>query len=106
VDLLVAAGTLWCLFALVLFLPLVGAPPPLRRAAATLLTVQFVSLLVSGYGVASAWVLATRDLPLLALALIGTAIWYGLRPHRGVRIDARRASGGARAPPPRHSGDV
>jgi hypothetical protein len=106
VDLLVAAGTLWCMFALVLFLPLVGAPAPLRHAAATLLVLQFVSLLASGYGAASAWMLATRDLPLLALALIATAIWYGLRAHRAVTIDARSARGGARAPPPRHSGDV
>ena len=82
VDLLLAAGTLWCLFALLLFLPLVGAPEPFRRAAATLLALQFVALLVSGYGVAKAYVVATNDLPLLSLGLTGTAIWYGMRAHR------------------------
>jgi hypothetical protein len=81
VDLLVAAGMLWCLFGLVLFLPLVGTPRPFRRAAAVLLTLQFLALLASGYGVAAAYVLATHDLPLLTLVLIGTAVAYGLRAH-------------------------
>jgi hypothetical protein len=83
VDLLVAAGTLWCLFALVIFLPLVDAPPPFRRAAAALLTLQLLALLAFGYGVAAAYVLATRDLPLLTLALIGTSVVHGLRVYSG-----------------------
>ena len=82
VDLLVAAGTLWCLFSLVLFLPLIGTPPPFRWVAAMLLTLQFLALLAYGYGAAAPYVLATHDLPALALVLIGTAVIYGLRVHR------------------------
>lgn len=92
-DLLVAAGTLWCLFALVVFLPLVHAPPPFRRAAGVLLALQFAALLAYGYGAAAPYVLATHDLPLLALVLIGTAVAYGLRTHRKyssfTRLDRR-----------------
>ena len=81
-DLLVAASTLWVLFALVLFLPLVNAPRPFERAAAVLLTLQFVALLASGYGATGAWALATGDLPVLTLVLIATAVVHGLRTHR------------------------
>ena len=81
-DLLAAAGTLWCLFGLVLLLPLVGAPPPFRRAAGMLLTLQFMALVASGYGAAVPHILATHDLPLLTLILIATAATYGLRTHR------------------------
>jgi hypothetical protein len=82
VDLLVAAGTLWCLFGLVLFLPLVNAPPLFRRSAATLLTLQLFLLLASGYEVTAGYLLATRDLPLLTLTLIGGSVVHGLRVHR------------------------
>jgi hypothetical protein len=81
VDLLVAASTLWCLFALMLFLPLVGAPAQFERAAEVLLALQFVALLA--YNAAeAAYVLATRDLPLLSLALLATAVAHGVRTHR------------------------
>jgi hypothetical protein len=83
VDLLAAAGTLWGLFSLVLFLPIVGAPRMFRRAAAVLLTLQFAALLAAGYGVTGAYELASHDLPLLALVLIGTLVVHGLRVHRG-----------------------
>lgn len=88
-EFLAAVGTLWCLFSLVLFLPLVGAPRNFRRAAALLLALQFVALLAYGYGAAAPYVLATHDLPALALVLIGTAAAYALRPH-GSTPAARR----------------
>lgn len=82
-DFLAAFGTLWCLFSLVLFLPLVDAPRLFRRGAALLLTLQFLALLAYGYGAAAPYVLATHDLPALTLVLIGTATAYGLQAHRG-----------------------
>jgi hypothetical protein len=85
VDLVVAASTLWVLFGLVLFLPLVQAPRPFERAAAVLLTLQFVAMLASGYGTAEAWTVASYDLPVLALVLIATAVAHGVRSHRRAR---------------------
>ena len=83
---MVAAATLWCLFSLVLFLPLVGAPSQLRRSAAVLLALQFVALNAYGYGAAAPYFLATHDLPLLTFVLISAAAAYGLR-------EARRSAG-------------
>ena len=88
-EFLAAVGTLWCLFSLVLFLPLVGAPRPFRGAAGLLLTLQFVALLAYGYGAAAPYVLATHDLPALAIVLIATAAAYGLRAQRSTAT-ARR----------------
>jgi hypothetical protein len=82
VDLLVAATTLWCLFGLALFLPTVGAPEPFQRAADVLLALQFVALLAFGYGAEAGRILATQDLPLLALVLVATAAAHGLRTQR------------------------
>jgi hypothetical protein len=93
VDLLIAAATLWCLFGLFLFLPLVGAREQFRRAAGVLLGLQFVALLASGYGAEVGDVVASQDLPLLTLVLLATAVAFGLKTHR------RQASFGTRPRP-------
>ncbi len=88
-GLVAAAASLWMLFSLFLMLPSLGAPRELQRTVTVLLGVQFVLLVGSGYGRGAAYVLATQDVPALTLALLVTAVAYGLTGGNGGAPDRK-----------------
>jgi hypothetical protein len=91
---LVAAATLWGLFSAWLLFPVWGVPDMLRKAAAALLTLEFVTVLAWGYGsegctarpcgagAEAARTAAGLDVPILALALLVLTIAHGVRRRR------------------------
>jgi hypothetical protein len=84
----VAAVTIWAMFASFLLFPMLGLPAAMHRSAMTLLVAELVALGLHSYGgrplAAAGRSMATIDVPVLALALIGLVIM------RGVRVQGRR----------------
>jgi hypothetical protein len=90
----IVAATLWTMFSCVLIFPMLGMPVYMRRAAATLLTAEFVAVLVWSFGsqgcaerpcapVAEAGrTAAAVDVPVLAVVVIALAIIRGVRHHQ------------------------
>jgi hypothetical protein len=88
---LVGAMTLWSLGTAWFLFPLLGVPRLFSRAAAGLFAAELACLLLWSYGsetcdarpcsapAEAARAAASRDLPALAVALIGLAVAWGLR---------------------------
>ena len=77
----IAAATIWILFAGFLIFPMCRLPPLLPGTAAALLAAEFLALMMNGLGgpaVATAGrSLAMVDIPLLSAGLVGAAIMHG-----------------------------
>lgn len=98
---LTAGATLWGLFSAWLLFPHLGAPRMLVRAVAGLIWLELLAVLVWGFGSedcvkrpCSAAAEAGRtaaglDLPVLAVAVLGMSIAYGLRRGRTARAAPR-----------------
>jgi hypothetical protein len=82
----IAAATIWLLFGTFLILQLTPAPPLLYRTAMTLLTAEFIALMMDGLGSPSVAAVghtaAMVDVPLLAVLLVVVAIMRAVRPQR------------------------
>jgi hypothetical protein len=93
----IAAATIWAMFACFLIFPLLGLPARLHRAAMTLLVAELLALATWSYGsegcvarpcapVAEAGrTAASLDVPLLGVALIALAMIHGVRSWRRMR---------------------
>jgi hypothetical protein len=91
---IVVAATLWTMFSCVLIFPMLGMPVHMQRAATTLLTAEFVALLVWTFGsdecterpcaplAEAGRTAAALDVPVLALVVIALAIIRGVRHHQ------------------------
>lgn len=89
----IAALTIWGLFAAFLIFPLLGLPRMLQRAAGGLIVAEGVGLMMWGFGDENCrerpcapvseigYTAAKIDIPLLALALLALALLVGVR-HR------------------------
>jgi hypothetical protein len=87
----IAAATIWSMFACFLLFPRLGLPPLLHRSAMTLLVAEIVALGMWSYGSPgdpgsqAGRSLAALDIPLLAVALVALAIIRGVRGARRKR---------------------
>ena len=91
---LVAAATLWGLFSAWLLFPVWDVPRLLRKAVVALLVLEFVTVLIWGYGsegcaarpcgagAEAARTAAGLDIPLLSLAVLALTIAHGVRRRR------------------------
>ncbi len=91
---IVVVATLWSMFSCVLIFPMLGMPAYMQRSATTLMTAEFVALLVWTFGsdecrerpcapVAEAGrTAAAVDVPVLAVVVIALAIIRGVRHHQ------------------------
>lgn len=77
----IAAATIWSLFASFLIFPMFRLPPMLQGTAAALLVAEALALMMNGLGgpaVATAGhSLAMIDVPLLSAGVVGAAIMHG-----------------------------
>jgi hypothetical protein len=101
---LVAALTLWTMFALFLIVPIVGLPDVIGRVAAILGTAELVALLLWSYGserctdpscaplAQAAGIAARADIPALAAAFMVVAFVQLRRASRGRTAHRRRAT--------------
>jgi hypothetical protein len=90
----IVVATLWTMFSCVLIFPMLGMPVYMQRAAMTLLTAEFVALLVWSFGshgcaerpcaplAEAGRTAAALDVPVLAVAVIALAIIRGVRHHQ------------------------
>jgi|SRR5690242_11319923 len=97
---LVAALTLWILFSIWLLFPYLGVPRMLITAAATLGSLEFLTVLTWGFASEdciqrpcspvseAARTAAGIDLPVLSVVVIGLAVAYGLRKRRRATLRA------------------
>ena len=93
---IVVVATLWTMFSCVLIFPMLGMPVHMQRAATTLLTAEFVALLVWSFGsegcaerpcapaAEAGRTAAAVDVPVLAVVVIALAIIRGVRHHQRV----------------------
>jgi hypothetical protein len=100
---IIAATTIWALFACFLIFPLAGLPRLMQRAAMSLLVAELIALGFWSYGsegcderpcalaAEAGRTAASVDVPLLAVALVLLAVYRGLRAWR----PSERDSGGA-----------
>jgi hypothetical protein len=88
----IAAATIWTLFACFLIFPMFRLPPLLECTAGALIVAELLALMMDGLGgsaVATAGhSLAMIDVPLLAAGLVGAAIMHGWSS-RGASEDSR-----------------
>jgi ABC-type arginine transport system permease subunit len=91
---IVVVATLWSMFFCVLIFPMLGMPAYMRRAVTTLMTAEFVAILVWLFGseecverpcaplAEAGRTAAAVDVPLLSLGVVALAIIRGVRHHQ------------------------
>lgn len=107
---LIAAVTIWGLFAAFLLFPMLELPAALQKAAGALLVAEGVALLIWGYGdegclerpcaplAEVGYAAAKYDIPLLALALLAVAGISGRRRQREMSRPQRQRTTLVRGP--------
>lgn len=101
---IIAATTIWALFACFLIFPLAGLPRLMQRAAMSLLVAELIALGFWSYGsegcderpcalaAEAGRTAASVDVPLLAVALVLLAVYHGLRARRRAQPGSGRAA--------------
>jgi hypothetical protein len=89
----IAAFTIWTLFAGFLIFPMFGLPQLLQWTAGTLIAAEFLALMMDGLGgdavAPTGHSLAMIDVPLLAAWLFAAAIMHGWWTSRGADEGSR-----------------